>query len=167
MLRRSIKCCCFSIFFAFSFISLGAQNSSESTISSLSDLIIQRNRIDSSEVALVYNKNRDFYLKGEPLSRKLNPLNWIFGGMLYFYQEVLSNQFSADCLFYPTCSEFCKHAMRRHGLIRGLLLTSDRVARCNQISQSDLHPMKFDEKKRRFFDGVELYDGHNGCKLKE
>jgi putative component of membrane protein insertase Oxa1/YidC/SpoIIIJ protein YidD len=105
----------------------------------------------------VYSRKREFYLKGEPLKKKLNPLNWVFGSLLFAYQSGLSIQFSADCLYEPSCSNFCKHCLREHGLFKGILLTSDRLSRCNRIAQSDLHPIKFDEEKRRFIDTAEEY----------
>lgn len=105
----------------------------------------------------VYSRRREFYLQGEPLKKKLNPLNWVFGSLLFAYQSGLSIQFSADCLYSPSCSNFCKDCLKEHGLVKGLLLTSDRLSRCNRIAQSDLHPLKFDENKKRFVDTAEEY----------
>jgi putative membrane protein insertion efficiency factor len=35
------------------------------------------------------------------------------------------------CRFSPSCSEYSKEAVQRHGIQRGLILTFDRLSRCN------------------------------------
>lgn len=45
------------------------------------------------------------------------------GGGLYW--------FNVDCCFEPSCSEYCKQAIIKHGLIRGLILFLKRFKRCN------------------------------------
>ncbi len=84
------------------------------------------------------NSNRSYIYKNEPLIKKLNPVGWVFGGTLYFYQNVLSKHISAYCLFFPSCSDFSKEAIREAGLIKGTLLTIDRLSRCNRIAAHDL-----------------------------
>jgi len=51
------------------------------------------------------------------------------------YQVVLSKPYNmafnpAGCPFSPTCSAYGHAAIRRYGLWRGLLMTSDRLQRC-------------------------------------
>ncbi len=104
------------------------------------------------------HSNRDFYLKGAPLRKKLNPFNWFLGGLLYVYQNSLSVQFSADCLYTPSCSDFSKQSLRRYGLFKGLLLTSDRLCRCNRIAETGLHPIRFNHIKKRYNDPPSLYE---------
>lgn len=99
----------------------------------------------------------DFYLKGQSWKKKLNPLNWIFGGLLYVYQNTISAQLSAGCLYGPSCSSFSKQALRRYSLPKGLLLTADRITRCNRIAETGLHPIRFDEQHRYFEDSIGRY----------
>ena len=40
--------------------------------------------------------------------------------------------FSVDCDFEPSCSEFARIALIRHGLLRGGALTIRRLFRCNR-----------------------------------
>ena len=138
---------------------LHAQDVSTIHLNMMDDIEMVSTQLDDElyKTQKVYSRKREFYLHGEPLKRKLNPLNWVFGSLLFAYQSGLSIQFSADCLYTPSCSNFCKDCLKEHGLVKGLLLTSDRLSRCNRIAQSDLHPLKFDENKRRFIDTAEEY----------
>lgn len=61
---------------------------------------------------------------------KLNPLRWLATGSMYFYQQVLSPQLNAGCLYQRTCSNYSKAAIKQYGIIRGVLLTADRLTRC-------------------------------------
>ncbi|MBU1178163.1 membrane protein insertion efficiency factor YidD [Patescibacteria group bacterium] len=45
------------------------------------------------------------------------------------------------CRFHPTCSEYGYQAIKRHGLIKGSLLTSWRVLRCNPLSHGGHDPV--------------------------
>lgn len=50
--------------------------------------------------------------------------------------------FPADCHFLPTCSEYAKEAILRHGWRQGLWLGVRRVLRCHPLSRGgvDLVP---------------------------
>jgi uncharacterized protein len=102
---------------------------------------------------------RQYIYKNDPsLIKKINPVNLLVGGTLYFYQNVLSKHISADCLYSPSCSEFSKQAIREDGLIKGLLLSIDRVNRCNRIAGQDLKYSGVDKKSNRFSDPVSRYN---------
>lgn len=89
--------------------------------------------------------------------KKINPVGLLFGGTLYLYQNVLSKHISADCLYTPSCSEFSKQAIRDCGLLKGALLTVDRVNRCNRIAATDLKRYSVDPKTNRYPDPVSRY----------
>jgi putative membrane protein insertion efficiency factor len=55
------------------------------------------------------------------------------------YQHYVSPWLPSACRFHPTCSEFTKQAIVRHGLLRGLRLGGGRILRCHP-----LHPGGFD-----------------------
>jgi len=97
---------------------------------------------------------RPYIYKDEPLIKKLNPVGWVFGGTLYFYQNVLSKHISADCLFSPSCSDYSKEAIKETGLIKGTLLTIDRLSRCNRIAAHDLKNYTLDPISHRYLDPV-------------
>jgi uncharacterized protein len=47
------------------------------------------------------------------------------------YRYLISPLLGPRCRFYPTCSAYALEALDRHGLIRGLWLALNRVARCH------------------------------------
>ena len=101
---------------------------------------------------------RPYIYNDEPsLLKKINPVNIIFGGALYVYQNVLSKHISADCLFTPSCSEFSKQAIKEYGLLKGIILSVDRVNRCNRIAGQDLKHYDIDKNTNRYPDPVSRY----------
>jgi putative membrane protein insertion efficiency factor len=101
---------------------------------------------------------RPYIYKNEPsLIKKINPAGIVYGGSLYIYQNVLSKHISADCLFTPSCSEFSKQAIREYGLLKGIMLSIDRVNRCNRIAAQDLKHYPVDPKTNRYPDPVSRY----------
>ena len=120
----------------------------------MSDIrLIQRNRVDS-----VSDKKtiRPFiYSKTSSPVVKYNPVNLAFGGLLFIYQNALSPQFSANCLYNPSCSEFSKQSIREYGLLKGVFLSADRLMRCNRIAATGIHPVRIINNK--VIDPVEFY----------
>ncbi|TFE67430.1 membrane protein insertion efficiency factor YidD [Methylacidiphilum caldifontis] len=35
------------------------------------------------------------------------------------------------CRYYPTCSQYCREAVQKHGIMRGLILSLQRILRCH------------------------------------
>ncbi|MDA3879454.1 MAG: membrane protein insertion efficiency factor YidD [Prolixibacteraceae bacterium] len=101
---------------------------------------------------------RAYIFKGKPASFKtLNPVSMAFGGALFVYQNYVSQHFSASCLYHPSCSDFSKQVVTHYGLIKGGLLTVDRLGRCNRIAATDLDKVLFDPVTHRFPDPIERY----------
>ncbi|PID90405.1 MAG: membrane protein insertion efficiency factor YidD [Bacteroidetes bacterium] len=48
-----------------------------------------------------------------------------------FYQLFISPIFPSSCRFTPTCSQYCKEAVIKHGPLKGLGLCAWRILRCN------------------------------------
>lgn len=48
----------------------------------------------------------------------------------------------ATCGFYPSCSEYTKEAILKHGVFKGLFWGAQRIIRCHpwQTPQEDLVP---------------------------
>jgi putative membrane protein insertion efficiency factor len=55
------------------------------------------------------------------------------------YQYAISPLFGANCRFYPSCSEYAREAIDRHGAGKGSWLTLRRLGRCHPY-----HPGGFD-----------------------
>jgi putative membrane protein insertion efficiency factor len=50
------------------------------------------------------------------------------------YQRVISPALGPRCKYYPSCSEYAVQAVRSYGVLRGLILASWRLLRCNPWS---------------------------------
>jgi len=101
---------------------------------------------------------RPYIFKNQPKTlRNCNPVSLIYGGTLYVYQNFISQHLSADCLYDPGCSDFSRQAVKEYGLIKGGLLSFDRLSRCNRIAATDLDPGMISKKTHRFGDSVKRY----------
>jgi len=47
------------------------------------------------------------------------------------YQLVISPVLPATCNYYPTCSEYSRHAIVKHGIFKGLIMGFMRIGRCS------------------------------------
>jgi putative membrane protein insertion efficiency factor len=61
----------------------------------------------------------------------MNPLQYILFGLIRFYQLVLSPFMGNQCRFTPTCSNFAREAVEKHGAIKGSWLAIRRISRCH------------------------------------
>ena len=52
-------------------------------------------------------------------------------GSVRFFQTWISPVDGPRCNFSPTCSQFGYQAVERHGPVLGVMLTADRLLRCN------------------------------------
>jgi putative component of membrane protein insertase Oxa1/YidC/SpoIIIJ protein YidD len=121
----------------------------------LTDITLINNTLSKSERG---SKTRAYiYKDGSSVITKFNPFNIIYGSSLYIYQNVFSKHFSADCLFTPGCSDYSKQAVREYGLPKGILLTIDRLNRCNRIAGQDLKHYSVDSKTHKYPDPVSRY----------
>lgn len=57
------------------------------------------------------------------------------------YQAGLSPLFPASCRYTPSCSEFARIAVERHGAARGAWLAVRRVARCHPFGGHGSDPV--------------------------
>ncbi len=68
-------------------------------------------------------------------------------GPIRLYQRVISPAVPARCKYHPTCSEYAAQAVRRYGVLRGLVLAVWRLLRCNPWSHGGVD---FVEDQRLF-----------------
>jgi uncharacterized protein len=50
------------------------------------------------------------------------------------YQRAISPAIPSRCKYYPSCSEYAVQAVRRYGVLRGVVLAGWRLLRCNPWS---------------------------------
>ena len=51
--------------------------------------------------------------------------------LLRLYQLTISPYLGQNCRFYPSCSAYTDTAIRRHGLLKGGLLSGKRLCKCH------------------------------------
>ena len=57
------------------------------------------------------------------------------------YQRLLSPLTPPSCRFEPSCSEYGAQSILAHGVIKGVLLTSWRILRCQPFATGGLDPV--------------------------
>ncbi len=58
------------------------------------------------------------------------------------YQLFISPMVGQRCKYYPSCSEYAVQAIRRFGILRGLVLAAWRLLRCNPWSHGGFDPVE-------------------------
>lgn len=71
----------------------------------------------------------------------MNPLQRLFIGLIRIYQIALSPYFGNQCRFTPTCSEYAKEAVARHGALKGSWLAIRRIGRCHPFHPGGEDPV--------------------------
>jgi len=106
----------------------------------------------NTEIEVLKTELKNNNPKSEIIKKDKNEIQ-ITGQIVYsFYHNLISSQDGSVCNFYPTCSAYCRGALRKNGLIIGGMQSLDRVMRCNGLS-----PEKYsvDMKRRKLIDHVE------------
>lgn len=74
--------------------------------------------------------------------RVLNNLSvGVLDGTIRAYQLFISPHLGQCCRFYPTCSDYARQAIERHGALRGLSLTTKRILRCQPLHEGGFDPV--------------------------
>lgn len=68
-------------------------------------------------------------------------LVWLLSLPIVFYQRCISPFTPPSCRFTPTCSEYARQALKKHGPIKGLALAIWRILRCNPLGGSGYDPV--------------------------
>ena len=68
-------------------------------------------------------------------------LVWLLCLPIVFYQKCISPLTPPSCRFTPTCSEYAKQALKKHGPVKGLVLAIWRILRCNPWGGSGYDPV--------------------------
>lgn len=53
------------------------------------------------------------------------------------YQNFVSPQTMPTCHFYPSCSHYSHQAIQRHGFIKGIIMSAERLSRCTAWTRFD------------------------------
>ncbi len=61
--------------------------------------------------------------------------------MIRGYQRGLSPLLPKSCRFIPTCSEYALQAVKKHGVIKGLVLSFIRIMKCHPFHPGGYDPV--------------------------
>ena len=86
--------------------------------------------------------------------RETSELKLAATGLIRLYQKFISSQDGPTCSFIPSCSRFCMGCIQEYGILRGLLLTADRLLRCNGTQANHYHK---DSTTGKYIDPVSDY----------
>ncbi len=60
---------------------------------------------------------------------------------IVLYQRVISPAFPRRCRYEPTCSSYAVQALGHFGILRGLVLATWRILRCNPFNHGGYDPV--------------------------
>lgn len=61
--------------------------------------------------------------------------------LIDFYQQFISPLKKPSCVFYPTCSEYAKEAIKKHGVKKGFYLSIRRILGCHSLQKNRIDPV--------------------------
>jgi putative membrane protein insertion efficiency factor len=81
--------------------------------------------------------------------QQLRRLAWLAGAptrlalvaLIRLYRVSLAGLVGGQCRFHPTCSHYAEEAIRELGAIRGVVLSTWRVLRCNPFGKGGSDPV--------------------------
>ena len=80
------------------------------------------------------------------LALELKIMSRLFIWFILFYQKVISPLVGPSCRFHPTCSEYAKEAIEKHGLLGGTWLALKRICKCHPLGDSGFDPVPIEKK---------------------
>lgn len=92
--------------------------------------------INERKTAIEKQSNQVQYLSKSDFI-ELDPFALGALAVLQAYKSFVSSDLGSHCQFSPTCSAFSAEIIKHKGLWLGILLTSDRLIRCNPEAQFD------------------------------
>ena len=71
----------------------------------------------------------------------MKALAWLLVLPILFYQHFITPYTPPSCRFTPTCSEYARQALQKHGFFKGMALAVWRILRCNPWGGSGYDPV--------------------------
>ena len=68
-------------------------------------------------------------------------LTWALILPIRAYQLTISPLLGPTCRFHPSCSRYAVTALRTHGAVKGMMLSTWRILRCNPWNDGGVDPV--------------------------
>ncbi len=62
-------------------------------------------------------------------------------GIIHLYQQFISPLTPPTCRYHPTCSNYAKQALQKHGVLKGTWLATKRILSCHPFGGSGYDPV--------------------------
>ncbi len=132
---RSIKCCLLiSLLYCVS-----------SKAQTYEDLAFASSLTEPVKKPSVYKTFKD------QINHNSNEVELVFASLFFIYKEFFSSQDANRCAFYPSCSLYSILSIKNQGLIKGGIMTFDRLTRCNGLSPEKY---KADHNRKSLIDPI-------------
>jgi len=76
------------------------------------------------------------------MQREMSLPRTIAIGLIRAYKLVVSPLLPSACRFHPTCSEYMKDAIEKHGVLKGVGMGVRRLSRCHPFHQGGFDPVR-------------------------
>jgi len=70
-----------------------------------------------------------------------NIFRYFFIFIIFLYQKMISPWLPSSCRFYPSCSNYSKNAILKHGIFKGIFLTLKRLLKCHPFHSGGYDPV--------------------------
>jgi len=65
----------------------------------------------------------------------------LFLKLIRYYQKFISPFLPPSCRFVPSCSEYSYQAIEKYGILKGMILATWRILRCNPFHPGGYDPV--------------------------
>jgi hypothetical protein len=89
------------------------------------------------------------------------PNGGLYEGLMQVYEGPLNHLRAVrrgECPMYPSCSQYSRQAVARYGIVRGWMMTMDRLMRCGR-DETRRAPRILIDGKWKYYDPVESNTG--------
>ncbi|MBN1797825.1 MAG: membrane protein insertion efficiency factor YidD [Spirochaetales bacterium] len=69
-------------------------------------------------------------------------MKYILIFIINIYQKMISPLFPPACRFFPTCSQYAKESLQKHGFFKGLYYSVKRLLKCHPFHPGGYDPVK-------------------------